>query len=88
MSPAALDLLTKAYENYLDTYDRYFSYIFKNADDLYFSIVGAQQLCEDGYIKNASDNIFSDRISIVPLDPISFSITDKGIDYMRSNRKS
>lgn len=48
MSPAALDLLTKAYENYLDTYDRYFSYIFKNADDLYFSIVGAQQLCEDG----------------------------------------
>ncbi len=87
MSPAALELLTKAYNHYLKTYDRHFSYLFQNGNDLFLSVSGAQQLERDGYIDNVSDNVYSSKISIVPVEPITFNLTDKGIDYMRSQRK-
>lgn len=87
MSPAALKLLTMAYENYLKTYETYFSYQFKDSDDFINSINGANQLFENGYIDNVSDNAFSRIVNLVPLDPIAFEITDSGIEYMRSNRK-
>ncbi len=87
MSPAALELLTKAYNHYLKTYDRHFSYLFQNGNDLFFSVNGAQQLERDGYIDNVSDNVYSSKISIVPVEPITFNLTDKGIDYMRSQGK-
>lgn len=87
MSPAAFELLSKAYEHYLKSYDRHFSYQFKNGNDLFYSINGAQQLDRDGYIDNVSDNVYSSQISIVPLDPIVFDLTDKGIGYMRSHRE-
>ena len=47
MSPAALKLLTAAYENYLKTSKKFFSYQFRNADDLMSAVNGAQQLHED-----------------------------------------
>lgn len=87
MSPAAFELLTKAYEYYLKSYDRHFTYQFKNGDDLFYSINGAQQLDNNGYIDNVSDNTYSSRISIAPSDPIFFDLTDKGIGYMRSHRE-
>jgi hypothetical protein len=87
MSPTALELLTKAYKHYLETYDHHFSYLFKNENDLYYSRNGAQQLEKEGYIDNVSDNVHSSRISIFPLDPITFDLTNKGIDFMQSQRK-
>ena len=87
MSPAALELLSKAYKYYLKSYDCHFSYLCKNGNDLYYSINGAQQLDRDGYIDNVSDNVYSYQISISPPEPITFDLTDKGIHYMRSQRK-
>lgn len=87
MTPATLKVLTKAYDHYLDSHDRCFSYIFKNADDFYRSLNGIYQLAEDGYIDNVSDNAYASQISLIPLDPVTFGLTDKGIDYMRSHRK-
>lgn len=88
MSPNALKLLSMAYENYLKTYDRYFSYQFRNNDEMIRSIAGASQLYEDSYIDNVSDNVTSSHVSIVPVIPITFEITDAGIEYMRSHRES
>lgn len=88
MSPNALKLLSMAYEHYLKTYDRYFSYQFRNSDEMICSITGAGQLYEDGYIDNVSDNVTSSRVSIVPVMPITFESTDAGIEYMRIHRES
>ena len=87
MSPAAFKILTQAYNHYLESYDRHFSYLFKNADDLFYSVNGVLQLDEDGYIDNVSDNVYASQISIVPPEPISFDLSDRGIDYMRSHWK-
>ncbi len=87
MSPAAYELLAKAYDHYLEDQDRHFSYLFKNGDDLFYSINGAQQLDRDGYIDNVSDAVYSSQVSIVPPEPIVFDLTDKGIGYMRSHRE-
>ena len=87
MSPAALKLLTAAYENYLKTSKKFFSYQFRNADDLMSAVNGAQQLHEDGYIENVSEAVYARTVSIIPSEPITFELTFKGIEYMRSNRK-
>ena len=87
MSPAAYELLAKAYDHYLGDYDRHFSYQFKNENDMFYSLNGAQQLDSDGYIDNASNNIYSSQIHVYPVELITFDLTDKGIDYMRSHRK-
>ena len=85
MSPAALKLLTAAYENYLKTSKKFFSYQFRN--DLMSAVNGAQQLHEDGYIENVSESVYARTVSIIPSEPITFELTFKGIEYMRSNRK-
>lgn len=89
MSPAALKLLTAAYENYLKTSKKFFffSYQFRNADDLMSAVNGAQQLHEDGYIENVSESVYARTVSIIPSEPITFELTFKGIEYMRSNRE-
>lgn len=87
MSPAALKLLTATYENYLKTSKKFFSYQFRNADDLMSAVNGAQQLHEDGYIENVSESVYARTVSIIPSEPITFELTFKGIEYMRSNRK-
>ena len=87
MSPAALKLLTAAYENYVKTSKKFFSYQFRNADDLMSAVNGAQQLHEDGYIENVSESVYARTVSIIPSEPITFELTFKGIEYMRSNRK-
>lgn len=69
MSPAAFTLLSMAFEHYERTSDKAFSYQFKNADDMIRSITGADQLYEDGYIDNVSDNVISSHVSIVPVTP-------------------
>lgn len=88
MSPIAIKLLSLAYEHYEKTSDKTFSYQFKNADDMIQSVTGADQLYEDGYIDNVSDNVTSSHVSIVPVTPITFDITDAGIEYMRFHRES
>lgn len=86
MSPIALSLLSKAYKHYEQTLDVEFSYQPKNADDLFYSTEAACQLYDNGYIKDVSEFVFSDSISNL-FEPIVFTITFKGINYMRSNRK-
>lgn len=86
MSPIALKLLTIAYEQYLKTFNRECTYMYKNADDMFYSTEAIKQLYDDGYIDNVPEFVFHDTISIAA-GPISFEITDRGIGYMRSNRK-
>ena len=86
MSPIALKLLSASYENYEKTSDKAFSYQFKNADDMFYSVEAARQLNEDGYIENVSDFVFESSFSIFS-GPITFELTTNGIEYMRSNRK-
>ena len=88
MSPAAFTLLSMAFEHYERTSDKAFSYQFKNADDMIRSITGADQLYEDGYIDIVSDNVIFSHVSIVPVIPNTFDITDAGIEYMRSHREA
>lgn len=86
MSPIALELLSLAYKNYEKTFDRAYSYQFRNSNEMVHSIEAAQQLYEDGYIENVSDFIFESSISFFS-GPITFELTNKGIEYMCSNRK-
>ena len=51
------------------------------------AVNGAQQLHEDGYIENVSESVYARTVSIIPSEPITFELTFKGIEYMRSNRK-
>ncbi len=86
MSPIALVLLEKAYSHYQKTFDRTFSYQCKNANDMFNSTEATCQLYEYGYIENVSDFVFEDSITNF-FNPIVFTLTDRGIEYMRSNRK-
>lgn len=83
ISPAALKLLSAAYENYNKTQNTHFSS--KNGNDLFYTITGIRQLYEDGYINNVPDFVFQNSINLFV--PISFDITESGIEYMRTNRK-
>ena len=74
-------------ENYLKTSKKFFSYQFRNADDLLSAVNGAHQFHEDGYIENVSESVYARTVSIIPSEPITFELTFKGIEYMRSNRK-
>lgn len=84
MSPVALRLLQMAYKHYQETGERSFSYQYKKGNDMFYGIEAANQLYDDGYIDDVSDFVFEDSYS--PFDgPISFTITDKGLRYIRVN---
>jgi len=51
----------------------------------FYTITGIRQLYEDDYINNVPDFVFHNSINLSV--PISFDITESGIEYMRTNRK-
>lgn len=83
MSPVAYKLLSAAYGSYIKTRNIQFTYYYKNGNDLFDAIAGARQLSDEGYICNVSDFVFEDSFSV--LEPILFSISNTGIEYMRTN---
>lgn len=87
MSPVEFKLLEKAYLHYQETSDLTFSYLCRNADELFYLAEAACYLCEAGYIENVSEFVFESSISNF-FDPIVFTLTNLGIEYMRANRES
>lgn len=86
MSPIAYQLLSKAYEHYLQTSNPVYSHHSPNGDDRYFSTEAAIELYEDGYIKNLSPWVLEDEMN-PGLGPIVFELTLHGVEYVRTNRE-
>lgn len=87
MSPTEFELLEKAYLHYQGTSDLTFSYLCRNADELFYFTEAACCLYEAGYIENVSEFVFESSISNF-FDPIVFTLTNRGIEYMCANRES
>ena len=85
MTPYELNLLSKAYDNYLKSSEIHFCYTPINGEDMFLSTESISGLLELGYINNVPESVFSD--SIDPDTSLSFDLTTSGINYMRSYRK-
>lgn len=84
MSPVALKVLSLAYDSYQKAKDFYVSIHPKNPNEWYDTVIGAQQLAQSGYIDEVSDFVFASPISADITIPITFNITEIGIEYIRS----
>lgn len=87
MSPIALKLLTKAYENYKKTGDTYFEYLIQDSESLIYDIAAVRQLYNSGYIEEVSDFVFSNNIPNIFSRPITFTLKDIAIEYMTTRRE-
>ena len=83
MSPIALKVLSSAYDSYQKNRDFYVSIQPKNPSEWYDTVIGARQLAQSGYIDEVSDFVLSSPISADITIPITFNITELGIEYMR-----
>ena len=86
MSPIALKYLKYAFEHYLQTSNKDYSYRFSDANDMFNAICAVRQLYEYGYIDNVSEYTIKEPIT-VSSDIINYSLTDLAINYMRRNRE-
>ena len=84
MNKFELDLLSKSYNQYLETSNPYFELALRNADEMLYYTEAAKQLSKEGYISAISDNIFSDSIDVVNDNILKFEILSKGIDYSKN----
>lgn len=84
MSPAALKLLANAYRHYLQTGNKYIERQITNSSEILDIVEGARQLCESGYIIDASEFLFDAPITFSLDCPICFTLTARGIEYMRT----
>lgn len=88
MSPAALKVLSTAYESYRKTGDFYVSIQPANPNEWYDTAIGARQLTQSGYIDEVSDFVLASPISADVTLPITFNITELGIKYIRGKREA
>ena len=81
MSPAAYELLAKAYANYKKSGSEHSSIIVSgDANKITLTKNAFKQLVESGYIENISEF----RIGFTPVE---FDICESGIEYMSLNGK-
>lgn len=75
MSQSAKELLKFAFENYNKTNNRYYEHTCSNSQSKLFYTVAAEELEEDGYIEDVSEDFTT----------IYLTITFKGINYAKEN---
>lgn len=83
-------ILFEAYEQYQKTGNRHFDVFPKNQNYIIHAINTIPYLKDNGYIEQVSDNLLLDTtnvISLVPLEPMSFDITRKGILFAETSRE-
>lgn len=85
MSPIAEKVLNLAYKQYLKTDSTRIELMALNSNDIFDLKMGLDQLFQDGFIANPSDNILS-RIYTL-FTPFTFDLTYKAIDYIQSKSK-
>lgn len=85
MSPVALTLLTNVYAQYLRTRNEYVEYYIASSSEILDVVEGARQLFEDGYISDVSGFLFDSPITFSVDSPICFTLTARGIEYMRTH---
>lgn len=85
MSPVALKLLTDAYRQYRRTGNEYIECQFTNSNEILDIVEGSRQLFEDGYIADVSEFLLDIPIAFSLNDPICFTLTSRGIEYMRTH---
>ena len=71
------ELLSIAYKNYLRM---------RNGNDFMYYHTAASYLCDNEYLEALSDNILEDSISIFD-NLLEFELTEKDLDYCKSNLK-
>lgn len=88
MSPIAFKVLSLAYDSYQKTKDFYVSIQPKNSNEWYDAVIGTRQLAQSGYIDEVSDFVLASPISANITVPITFNITEIGIEYICSKGKT
>lgn len=93
MSPLAVQVLTNAYNHYLQTQEISYEYLAPNFNAWMDFLTGASQLYEEGYIEEVPwfvEQYGAPGRHSLPGDipVIDFNITGKGIDFMRRNREN
>lgn len=88
MSTVEIKLLSAAYEHYQKTGSFDFSYVSPNFDDWFNALTAARELYADGLIDTDLYYVTNSSVRNVPGDipPISFCVTQKGFDAIRSER--
>lgn len=87
MNKFMTELLDKAYQNYLQTGMPEGTYQPKNGEDWFYNSEALRQLEDDGYI--TTDECFDpDETNLSAIiRPIHYSLTAKGIAYVKENLK-
>lgn len=88
MSPAALKILSAAYESYLKTNNRHYAYQVFGAEDWIDALAGVRQLHQDNLIESDLYYVADQSITIAPdtTAPFTFCITEMGIEEISSHR--
>ena len=87
MNKFQIELLQKAYLNYLQTGKPKATFAPKNGDELFYYSEALRWLRDDGYI--ITDEYFDpDETNLfAAIRPVQYSLTAKGIDYVKENLK-
>lgn len=90
MSPIEKKLLLAAYHYYQQKGNLEFSYISPDDSDWRYALEAARQLYVSGFIDCGLDYVTSECISILPgnIPPITFSLTEKAFNELRTWRDS
>lgn len=87
MSPAAIKILSAAYESYLKTSNRHFAYQASGMEDWINALAGVRQLHQDKLIESDLYYVADKSINVVPdtAAPFTFCITEMGIEEISSH---
>ena len=82
-----IELLQRAYQNYLQTGVPEGTFQPKNGDDWFYYSEALRWLKEDGYI-TTDESFDPDETNLfATIRPVQYSLTDKGIAYVKENLK-
>lgn len=82
----SMQLLSEAHKKFITTGEREYSVMPKNPQHIMDLSNAILFLSSNGYIENISCEIYNYRMEINLHEPLLFSITDAGIEYVRVNR--
>ncbi|OMG45255.1 hypothetical protein BK140_33265 [Paenibacillus macerans] len=85
MNKFEIELLKRAFQNYENTGNPEAIYQTRNGDDWLYNSEALRSLVDDGYV--TTDGSFDpDETNLgVIMQPIHYSITQKGIDYIKEH---
>lgn len=87
MNKFEIDLLRRAYENYLQTGDLKATFASKNADEWFYYTEALRWLNDEDYII-IDESFAPDETDLFKaIRPLQYSLTDKGIAYVKENLK-